>query len=229
MKIQAVKKQYNNLHTLYSKQVLHLNEIANTLFHSHLLALNLKASRVLDVGCGDGTDLQKILKQGALVYGIDPSEEFIKVAQKNNPNGHFEVGTGEALPYTDKLFDFVISKYALQTSSSVQKIFKEVARVTRPGGLILMVIKHPLQQYLEKIRDHGNGANYYEQKIVTSNIFGGSIILKEPSHTMTDYFNESFFKSFELLDYQEASDFPASEQMNGGIYPTFFIIKARRK
>lgn len=209
--------------------MLHLNEVANNLFHGHLLSLNLKARKVLDVGCGDGIDLQKISKQGAYVYGVDPSEELIKTAKNNNPKGYFEVGVGETLSYTDASFDYVISKYALQTSPNIQKIFKEVARVIKKDGLVLMIIKHPFQQYLEKIRDYGNSANYYEQKVVTSSIFSGSIILKEPSHTMTDYFNESFFKNFELLDYQEASDFPASEQMSGGIYPTFFVIKARRK
>lgn len=213
----------------YSKQMAEANEVANSLFYKHLFSFNLKQEKILDVGCGDGSDLKKIAKKKVFVYGIDPSEKFIKMARKNNPKGVFDIGVGESLPYEDNLFDYVISKYALQTSPNVQKVFKEVARVLKPGGLIFMVIKHPFHQYLEKVRDYGSTVSYYEQKVVTSNIFGGSIVLKEPSHTMTDYFNENFFKNFELLDYQEASDFPASEQMNNGVYPTFFIIKARRK
>jgi hypothetical protein len=64
---------------------------------------------------------------------------------------------------------------------------------------------------------------------VTSNIYNGKIVLKEPSHTIGEYFNTDFFKNFEVLDYAEATDFPASEQLNGDTYPTFFIVKARRK
>ena len=229
MKKQSIKKQYDQFHNSYSKQMAQANEVANALFYKHLFSFNLKREKILDVGCGDGIDLKKISKKDVFVYGIDPSEKFIKMAQKNNPSGSFRVGVGESLPYADALFDYVISKYALQTSPNVQKVFKEIARVIKPGGIIFMVIKHPFHQYLEKVRDYGAGVNYYEQKIVTSNIFGGTIVLKEPSHTMTDYFNESFFKNFELLDYQEASDFPASEQIGGGIYPTFFVIKAKKK
>jgi hypothetical protein len=82
---------------------------------------------------------------------------------------------------------------------------------------------------LEKVRDYGHGADYYKQQIVTSNIYNGKIVLKEPSHTIGEYFNADFFKNFEVLEYKEGTDFPASEQLNGDIYPTFFIVKARRK
>ncbi len=84
-------------------------------------------------------------------------------------------------------------------------------------------------QWMEKNRDYGNNSDYYEQKIVTSNIYGGKIILKEPSHTIGEYFNQDFLNQFELLSYQEGTDFLASEQIDNKIYPTYFIIIARKK
>ena len=223
-----IKKQYNNFHTSYSENLIEQNEVSNTLFHS-MIDFDLKDKRLLDVGCGDGVDLALLAERGVKVFGIDPSTEFLKKAQENNPTGIFKEGVGEALPAEDASFDIVVSKWAMQTSHDVPHVLAEIARVLKPEGTLLFLSKHPWIQWLEKVRDYGHGADYYAQQIVTSNIYNGKIVLKEPSHTIGEYLNPEFFKNFEVLDYQEGTDFPASEQLNGDIYPTFFIIKARRK
>lgn len=223
-----IKTQYNNFSVTYSQNLEVQNELSNTMFH-RIFDFDVTNKKILDVGCGDGTDLKKIADQGAIPYGIDPSEEFVQMAKNINKNGVIRKGIGEDVPFSDNFFDIVVSKWAIQTSPDVKKIFSEIARVLKKDGIFIALIKHPWMQQLEKVRDYGNNADYYEQKIVTSNIYEGKIVLKEPSHTIGDYFNKDFFENFELLDYQEATDFPASEQINNGIYPTFFIIKTRRK
>lgn len=222
-----IKKQYNNFHKTYTEN-FHQDEASNTLFHQ-AIDFSLKGKKVLDVGCGDGIDLALIGVKGAKVFGVDPSREFLKKAQENNPTGIFKEGVGENIPAEDASFDVVISKWAIQTSSDVPKVLSEIARVLKKGGTTVFLSKHPWIQWLQKIRDYGHGVDYYEQKIVTSNIYSGKIVLKEPSHTIGEYLNIDFFKNFELIDYKEGTDFPASEQIKGDIYPTFFIIKARRK
>ncbi len=228
MKKEVIKKQYDKFHKTYSHNIIDQDKVGNFMFHK-LINFNLKNKKVLDVGCGDGVDLAILTKKGARVFGIDPSIEFIKKAQINNPTGIFKEGVGENIPADDNSFDIVISKYAIQTSTNVPGVLSEIARVIKKNGMIVLLSKHPLRQYLEKIQSYGHGADYYKQKIVTSNIYNGEIVLKEPSHTIGEYFNSEFLKNFELLEYQEGTDFPASEQINGDIYPTFFIIKARRK
>jgi len=223
-----IKKQYNNFHSKYSENLEEQNELSNKLFHE-IINFDLKNKKLLDVGCGDGSDLAILAKAGAKVFGIDPSIEFLKKAQDNNPTGIFKEGVGENLPAENASFDVVVSKWAMQTSTDVPKVLSEMARVLKKGGMMIFLSKHPWMQWMEKVRDYGHGVDYYEQKIVTSNIYGGKIFLKEPSHTIGEYFNTDFFKNFEVLDYQEGTDFPASEQLNGDIYPTFFIVKARRK
>ncbi len=222
-----IKKQYNSFHKVYTENFSQ-DEVSNNLFHK-TIDFNLSGKKVLDIGCGDGIDLALLGNRGAQVFGIDPSIEFIKKAQVNNPSGVFKEGVGEAIPCEDRMFDVVISKWAMQTSTNVPKILSEMARVTKKNGMLVILSKHPVIQFLQKIRDNGHGANYYEQKIVTSNIYSGKIALKEPSHTIGEYLNSEFFKDFEIIDYQEGTDFPASEQLNGDVYPTFFIVKARRK
>lgn len=222
-----IKKQYNNFHEVYTENFSD-DEISNSFFHSKI-DFDLKDKKLLDVGCGDGTDLAILGKRGARVFGVDPSSEFIKKAQENNPTGIFKEGVGENIPAEDESFDVVVSKWAIQTSENVPKVLSEIARVLKKGGDMVFLTKHPFIQYLQKIRDYGHGADYYEQKIVTSNIYSGKIVLKEPSHTIGEYFNSEFFKNFEVIEYQEGTDFPASEQLHGDIYPTFFLVKAKKK
>lgn len=228
MKKENIKTQYKKFHDIYTQNLSSENEISNTLFHT-MINFNLTGKKVLDIGCGDGVDLALLAKRGALVHGIDPCDEFLEKAQINNPHGIFINGIGEHLPFEEKVFDVVISKWAMQTSTNIPQILYEMARVLKKDGMLIFLSKHPFIQFLEKIRDYGHGANYYEQKIVTSNIYNGKIILKEPSHTFGEYFNKEFYSNFEILDYREGTDFPASEQLNNDIYPTFMIIVARKK
>jgi len=222
-----IQHQYNDFHEVYTEKFTH-NELSNTLFHE-AFNFNVKGKKILDVGCGDGVDLAIFEQQGAKVFGIDPSSEFIAKAQTNNPTGIFKKGVGEALPCEDAKFDIVISKWAMQTSTDVPAVLREMARVIKKNGTLIYLTKHPFLQFLEKVRDNGHGVDYYQQQIVTSNIYSGSIVLKEPTHTMGEYLNGDFFSNFELLDYYEGAEFPASEQLNGDTYPTFFMVKARRK
>lgn len=222
-----ITTQYNNFHNIYTEN-FHQDEISNSMFYQGV-DFELQNKKLLDVGCGDAVDLKHFSEQGAQIFGLEPSIEFLKKAKENNPTGTFIEGVGENMPFEDNSFDIIISKWALQTSPNVQQVMLEAARVLKPGGILYYLSKHPMLQFLQKIRDFGHGADYYERKVVTSNIYSGKIVLKEPSHTMGDYFNKEFFSNFELLNYEEETDFPASEQLNGDTYPTFFVVKARRK
>ncbi len=223
-----IKDQYNQCHSVYNQNREEQDLAGNAVFYK-AIDFDLSGKHLLDVGCGSGADLKILAEGNPFVYGIDPSEEFLIAARKNNPQGKFLDGVGEEIPFEDAKFDVVVSKYALQTAFDVPKALSEIARVTKPGGMVVLLIKHPLRQWVERVRDNGHGSNYYEQVVVTSNIFDGQITLKEPSHTISEYFNPEFLQNFELLEYIEGSDFPASEQIDGDIYPTFFLIKARKK
>lgn len=223
-----IESQYNTFHDVYSTQLAEQDQLSNTLFYMALEA-NLEGKVLLDIGCGDGEALKILKSKGASICGLDPSIKFLEKAKQTNPEGIFVQGVGESLPFSDESFDVVISKWALQTSKDVPGVLRESARVLKTGGMLVFLTKHPMQQWMEKIRDYGNGANYYEQKIVTSNIYAGTIELKEPSHTLGEYLNKDFFQNFEVIEYTEQSQFPASEQFDGNIYPTFMLIKAIKK
>lgn len=222
-----IQKQYDNFSDTYSTNTEY-DKQSNDLFYQQF-DIDLTHKKLLDIGCGDGTDLLTFANLGAVPYGLEPSSEFVKDAKMKNPHAIIKEGVAESIPFSDDMFDVVVSKWALQTCTDLEKVFSEISRVLKPGGYFIYLSKHPWMQWMEKNRDYGSNSNYYTQQIVTSYIYEGKITLKEPSHTIGEYFNKDFFKNFELINYEEGTDFPASEQINNNIYPTYFVIKARRK
>src|SRR4051812_44332726 len=79
-------KQYNPFAKTYSEVFVENNRNSITAYFSHL-NIPLKGKNVLDLGCGDGYDLSQIKLKEASIFGIDSSEEMIKLAQQKNPEG----------------------------------------------------------------------------------------------------------------------------------------------
>lgn len=59
----------------------------------------IKGKKVLDIGCGIGTHSKIFAMKGAKVYGIDISEEMIKIAKSRSPNCDFRVADMKELPF----------------------------------------------------------------------------------------------------------------------------------
>lgn len=222
-----IQNQYDNFSKTYSDNIDY-DKQSNDQYYAQI-DFNLTDKKLLDVGCGDGSDLKKLSTMGAVIYGVEPSSEFVTTAKQNNQNAIIKQAVAEDIPFSDEMFDIVVSKWTLQTCEDVPRALSEIHRVLKPGGYLLFLSKHPTIQYFEKIRDYGKDSNYYEQKIVTSRIYENKITLKEPTHTMQEYLNPEFLSKFDLEYYHEDFDFPASEQFHGGVYPTYFIIKARKR
>jgi SAM-dependent methyltransferase len=94
--------------------------------------------RALDVGCGTGA-LTAVLVQrlGAqAVEGIDPSQSFISALTQGFPETKFQLGTAEKLPYADAQFDRTLAQLVVHFMSDPTAGLAEMARVTRPGGIV---------------------------------------------------------------------------------------------
>jgi ubiquinone/menaquinone biosynthesis C-methylase UbiE len=224
--MKTTDEQYNKFNRDYSKNRDTYDYICDQDFYE-MVNFETKGKNLLDIGCGNGDDLLQFKKLGAQVFGLEPSKEFIEEIKLKNLN--VKNGVGENLPFEDKTFDIVISKYAIQTSTQAKECLLEAARVLKKDGILHILVKHPIRQFLEKRKFQNKPVNYFKQEITESIIYNGKITLEEPSHSMEDYFNRDFFSNFNLIDYRENFDFPASEQINGDIYPTYFILTARKK
>lgn len=220
----ATATQYDAFATTFSEVVVDNNKDSNAAYFN-FFDTSLTGKFVLDLGCGNGYDLTQLKLRGAVIFGIDASEEMVRIAEQNNPDGTIKVGFFDNIPFADNMFDLVISKWALQTASHIDPIYHEVSRVLKKDGELIYLSGHPMRQFIEKKR---NGKDYFEKEIVESVFFDGKITAKEPSHTMNEYLSATFFKKFSLFAYQEGND-SGAERVNGDIYPSYFIVKAGRK
>lgn len=104
-----------------------------------------RGQRVLEVGCGIGTDLVRFAKGGALVTGIDLSATAIELARKNFahaglPSPDLRVGDAETLPFESQSFDVVYGHGVLQYAADPAAILRECARVLVPGGRAIFMV-----------------------------------------------------------------------------------------
>jgi SAM-dependent methyltransferase len=100
--------------------------------------------KVLDLGCGDGTTALPAAKLGAEVLGVDISSNLVaagnrRAKEQGLANLKFQEGDAsnlEQLP--DKTFDLVVSIFGAMFAPRPFDVAKEMVRVTRPGGRIVM-------------------------------------------------------------------------------------------
>src|SRR6266404_1990896 len=103
-----------------------------------------KGMQVLDLGCGDGTTALPEAKLGADVLGIDIARNLVeagnrRAVEQGLTNIKFQQGDASNLEQVpDKSFDFVVSIFGAMFAPKPLEVAKEMVRVTRPGGRIVM-------------------------------------------------------------------------------------------
>jgi ubiquinone biosynthesis O-methyltransferase len=103
---------------------------------------DVKGRKVLDVGCGDGAFAVELAKRGAIVTGIDASAAMIEAAKDRATEARidvaFQVGAAEHLPFPPERFDIVTAVTILCFVDDAHPVFREIARVLRPGGRLVI-------------------------------------------------------------------------------------------
>jgi demethylmenaquinone methyltransferase/2-methoxy-6-polyprenyl-1,4-benzoquinol methylase len=99
--------------------------------------------RLLDVATGTGAQALAFAGRGYLVAGADLSEAMIRVAQGKNSAGKvmFEIADATRLPFLNGSFDASCISFALHDMPRAirKRVLREMARVTKPGGTVLIV------------------------------------------------------------------------------------------
>jgi SAM-dependent methyltransferase len=97
-------------------------------------------SKILDTGTGTG-DFIEVLKEvfpKAKITGIDPNTESLQEAAIKYPELTFAEMNAEKLEFTDNSFDLASISMALHHLPDIQKSLKEMQRVVKPGGWIIV-------------------------------------------------------------------------------------------
>ena len=122
-----------------------------------------KYGKILNVGCGIGSFEQNL--PNLSIIGLDISKEMLEEARKRSDKT-FVQGNVEELQFNDSKFDAVFSVTTLEFLDEYRKAIKEIARVTKPKGKLLVMMLNPQSEYFrENVQKPGD----YFQRIKHTN------------------------------------------------------------
>ena len=102
--------------------------------------------KVLEIGCGLGTDGAQFAKAGADYTGVDLTDAAVELARRRfelfGLPGTFQTADAENLSFADDSFDLVYSHGVLHHTPDTAKAIREVHRVLRPGGRAIVMLYH---------------------------------------------------------------------------------------
>lgn len=105
-----------------------------------------KGRRLLEVGCGMGTDLLQFARGGAVCTGVDLTPRSVEISSLHfglyGLRADFVLADGERLPFADESFDVVYSNGVLHHTPDTARAVRELHRVLRPGGTAKVMLYH---------------------------------------------------------------------------------------
>ena len=113
------------------------------------IAADFRSSRglkVLEIGCGLGTDGAQFADAGADYTGVDLTEAAVDLARKRfelfDLPGKLQTADAENLAFEDESFDLVYSHGVLHHTPEIGKAVREIHRILRPGGRAVVMLYH---------------------------------------------------------------------------------------
>jgi ubiquinone/menaquinone biosynthesis C-methylase UbiE len=99
-------------------------------------------SRILDVGCGDGYGSSVVLQDRdyARFVGLDLSPAKLHAARQGLPSSRVVLGDAEYLPFSDAVFDWVLSLETLEHLPDPLSALREISRALKPGGTLFLSV-----------------------------------------------------------------------------------------
>ena len=127
------------------KKTFYLNygrEIITNWCKEYIQELDSSTIKILDIGCGKGTDLmnikEKIKNRTLKLFGIEYYEQYVKEARKKGINV-FQIDIErEPIPVDDEFFDIVIANQIIEHTKEIFWIFSEISRTLKKGGILIV-------------------------------------------------------------------------------------------
>src|SRR5262245_18998812 len=101
------------------------------------------AGDALDVGCGEGRVSRVLTECGYRVTAIDPVEKLVSAAEQAGSADAYGIAAAADLPFENCSFDLVVAYNVLMDIEDVPAALKEIKRVLRSTGTLVISIVHP--------------------------------------------------------------------------------------
>jgi ubiquinone/menaquinone biosynthesis C-methylase UbiE len=125
---------------------------------------HFRGARLLEVGCGMGSDLLQFARGGARCVGVDLTPRSVEITRHRfklyGADGSFMISDGEHLPFQSESFDVVYSNGVLHHTPDTAGAIREVHRVLRPGGVAKIMLYHR------------NSLNYWIEIVLRRGVLG---------------------------------------------------------
>ncbi|MEO0647179.1 MAG: class I SAM-dependent methyltransferase [Cyanobacteria bacterium J06650_10] len=134
-----VQNEYARLAPQYDRRwSFYVNATVQETMHR----LSLKShERILDLGCGTGTLIQRLLHLAPEIetFGLDPSTEMLNIARQKLPKSvELRLGSADNIPFPNESFDLVISTNAFHYFRNPSQAIQEAQRVLKPNGRVVI-------------------------------------------------------------------------------------------
>ena len=129
---------YNKIAKLYDVKFSNPSK-----FIDEFIDLVAKNGKILDIGCGTGTDAGYMASKGFEIIGIDLSEEMLKAAKKKFPHIDFRIADMRKLTFDKEQFDGIFTAFSLfhLPKKDVPNVLKNLYDFLKPNGPIYITIQ----------------------------------------------------------------------------------------
>jgi ubiquinone/menaquinone biosynthesis C-methylase UbiE len=135
----AMAPTYDDLEPWYE----HLYDVLHAILRETIGPAPAAGARALDAGCGTGFQSALLGALGWRTHGVDVSAGLLAVARRRLPGAALALASVEALPYPDGRFDAVVCcGSTLSFVDDPARALREMGRVLRPGGRLLLDCEH---------------------------------------------------------------------------------------
>ena len=197
------------------------------------LVQNEEYESCLDMGCGPGAYIESLKKLCKKITAIDLSPEFIEMVSAKYPEVHayvcdIEGGLGQEY---DNSYDLVLSPLTIHYAEDLRKLFAEVYRVLKDGGVFAFSTHHPNLDFADSV-----SGNYFEKEKLTQmwNTLGDETEVTFYRRPLTETFNALLSAGFVIDGFSEGKPSKKIRQLSESHYqrlttrPQFIFVRARR-
>ena len=141
MNYAEIKKYYDKFGYIYDKERMSGYFAFINKLETEIAIKHIENKDILEIGCGTGIILNQTSKLAKNAIGVDLSDGMLEVAKKKNLT--VQKANATNLPFPDNSFDVVYSFKVLAHIPDIQLAIREIIRVTKPGGKLILEFYNP--------------------------------------------------------------------------------------